>query len=292
MFGSVEQINEDNVTLFRPGGWNQGQAADVELPFESVSLLFFRLDRQLEYEQPSVAAKVLYEAVSPWTICSRRRRRRTCLYRPAIESRQLERRRRAHVGGYRHERRPVARSGNEPEITKSPANSTAPAEWFSSGNAPCAPEGTPLGDLLGDRHLLRRCATRYAGPFRNRHEFKLGVSAQHVRERSRIDVYQSGLFIYITDTRALPLCRLRLRRAARPTCGPRRRVLPDMPRTTGRYGPDLRLSLALQYEHQYDTATIPTSNIRWQPDGTPDRLEQPAAARRLLVGCQAAADNT
>jgi hypothetical protein len=67
--------------------------------------------------------------------------------------------------------------------------------------------GNILGDLLGAGSTweVRDTLYKHLTVGRSSHDFKFGVDAQHVKERSRIDTYQYGLFLYVTDTRALPL---------------------------------------------------------------------------------------
>ena len=64
-----------------------------------------------------------------------------------------------------------------------------------------------LGDLLGSGNTweVRDTFYRHLSAGRSSHDFKAGLSAQRVKERSRIDTYAYGLFLYVTDTRALPL---------------------------------------------------------------------------------------
>ncbi|HVG08931.1 MAG TPA: TonB-dependent receptor, partial [Thermoanaerobaculia bacterium] len=83
-----------------------------------------------------------------------------------------------------------------------PTNSNAVSEWFSSGNT-LQTGSNILGDLLGegDMYELRDTFHWNAGS----HGVKLGASVLHSEERLRIDTFQEGLFIYVTDTRALPL---------------------------------------------------------------------------------------
>jgi len=67
--------------------------------------------------------------------------------------------------------------------------------------------GNILGDLLGDGSTfeLRDTFHKHLSVGNSSHDLKGGVSWQHVDERLRIDTYSSGLFIYLTDTKALPL---------------------------------------------------------------------------------------
>ena len=105
--------------------------------------------------------------------------------------------------------------------------------------------------LRASRHVLPEAA--------NRHYLRAGFGVQHVRERSRIEFYLSGLFIYVTDTRELPLAY---------AFG---RVQPTSDATTTRFSgyaqddwafePNLRLNLAFA-TISIRRATIPTSAIR------------------------------
>src|SRR5207253_5859014 len=85
-------------------------------------------------------------------------------------------------------------------------NSDGVAEWFSSGNTRQT-GGNILGDLLGDGSTFefRDTLHKHLAIGNSSHDLKGGISWQHVDERLRIDTYASGLFIYLTDTKALPL---------------------------------------------------------------------------------------
>src|SRR5207237_2104679 len=87
-----------------------------------------------------------------------------------------------------------------------PTNSNGVAEWYSSGNT-LQTGSNILGDLLGDGSTweLRDTLHHHFAAARGSHDVKAGVSLQHVKEQLRIDTYQEGLFIYLTDTKALPL---------------------------------------------------------------------------------------
>src|SRR5207248_1275917 len=87
-----------------------------------------------------------------------------------------------------------------------PTNSDTVAEWFSSGNT-LMTGGNILGDLLGDGHTWEARDTfhHHFTSGSSSHDLKAGFSVQGVHERFRLDTYEHGLFIYVTDTRALPL---------------------------------------------------------------------------------------
>jgi Carboxypeptidase regulatory-like domain/TonB dependent receptor-like, beta-barrel len=275
LFGSVEQINENNVTLFRPGGLYEDLAADVEVPFNQ-SLLFSRLDHQLNTSS-HLAMKVVYERF-------RQDNFRVGGAQDIAYGQQLNR-----DNWNLNTEHTWAGTGTKTnqfhvQIAKrryeEPRNSTAPGEWFSSGNT-LRTGGNPLGDLLGDGTFYELRDTYSV--LRNRHELKLGFSAQHVRERSRIDVYQSGLFIYINDTRALPLAYVYGSGSA------------DVRTTTTRIAgyaqddwglrPNLRLNLALRYD--IDTnGNNPGFSHPLVPDGRPidSNNVQPRAAFSWDIG--------
>ena len=200
LFGSVEQINERNVTLFRPGGLYRDSAADVEVPLNH-SLLFLRLDHQLNATH-RLAGKGIYERY-------RQDNFRVGGAQDVSYGQQLNR-----TNWNVNVESTWASPGREVnqlyiQTTKrrydEPRNSTAPAEWFSSGNT-LRTGGNPLGDLLGDG-MIYQIRDTYS-LLRGAHEVRMGFDVQHIRDRSRIDVYQSGLFIYLTDTRAVPLAYL------------------------------------------------------------------------------------
>src|SRR6185295_16012895 len=86
-----------------------------------------------------------------------------------------------------------------------PTNWNGVAEWFSSGNT-LQTGSNILGDLLGEGDLYELRDTFHTSLERGGgHDVKAGASILYAKDRSRIDTYQEGLFIYVTDTRALPL---------------------------------------------------------------------------------------
>lgn len=87
-----------------------------------------------------------------------------------------------------------------------PTNSDAVAEWFFSGNA-LKTGGNILGDLLGDGKTweLRDTFHHHIATGRGSHDLKAGASVQWIEERFVLDTYATGLFIYVTGDRSLPL---------------------------------------------------------------------------------------
>ena len=200
-FGSVEQISENNVVLFRPGGAYASTAADIKHPFDQ-TLLFGSLDDQLS-EKQAAGARFVYEnykednfrvgglADQSYGQTLKRRNWNGTFQDNWLLSSSMSNEARAQIGSHRYEE---------------PTNSTSVAEWFSSGNT-LMTGGNILGDLLGagDTWELRDTFYKHLTVGRSSHDIKAGASAQYVKERSRIDTYQYGLFLYVTDTRALPL---------------------------------------------------------------------------------------
>lgn len=199
-FGSLEQISEDNIALFRPGGKYASLAQDVKHPFDQ-TLAFGSVDQQISSAQ-SAAARFVYERydeknfrvggiqdVSYGQKLERRNWNATFEHN-WLASNTLSNDARLQFGGRRY---------------FEPTNSDAVSEWFSSGNT-LRTGSNILGDLLGSGTTweLRDSVYTHFGA----HQVKAGVSIQHIKERSRIDTFQEGLFIYLTDDRSLPLAYL------------------------------------------------------------------------------------
>ncbi|HSK76675.1 MAG TPA: TonB-dependent receptor [Thermoanaerobaculia bacterium] len=196
-FASFEQINEDNVSLFRPGGAYASRAADVEHPFDQ-TLAFLKLD-QILGEGRTLAANLAYE------------RYREENFRVAgVVSPEAGQELQRDNWNVTLEHLSVFASGRINELRAQggrrkffePTNSNAVAEWFSSGNT-LQTGSNILGDLLGEGEEYEVRDTFHLA--RGAHDFKLGGSILYHEERSIIDTFQEGLFIYVTDTRALPL---------------------------------------------------------------------------------------
>jgi hypothetical protein len=200
-FGSVELINEENVTLFRPGGAYASQAADIDRPIDQ-TLLFGSFDVNLT-PQSTGGIKGVYEKYEEENFR---------VGGVADESYgQLLERKNWNVTG-EHNWALSSNSSNEARVQYGtrrffePTNSNAVAEWYSSGNT-LQTGGNILGDLLGDGSTweLRDTFHHHLASGRGSHDLKAGFSYQHVDERFVLDTYATGLFIYVTDTRALPL---------------------------------------------------------------------------------------
>ena len=200
-FASVERVSEDNVVLFRPGGAYAANAADISHPFDQ-NLLFGSVDEQIS-EKANAGARLVYEHYSEdnfrvggladesYGQTLKRNNWNGTFQHNLLLSSEMNNEARAQFGSHRYEE---------------PTNSTSVAEWYSSGNT-LMTGGNILGDLLGAGNTweLRDTFYKHLTTGRSSHDLKFGASAQRVKERSRIDTYAYGLFLYVTDTRALPL---------------------------------------------------------------------------------------
>jgi hypothetical protein len=199
-FVNFEQINERNVTLFRPGGAYVSRANDVKHPFDQ-SLGFLRLDQSLS-ESNTLGGNFVIERY-------REKNFRVGGVNDESTGQELQR----DSWNLTLEDVAVLSSGRLNELRAQagkrkffePTNSQAVGEWFSSGNT-LQTGANILGDLLGDgKEYELRDTYHWSG---GTHEVKAGASFLHHQERSRIDTFQYGLFTYVTDTRALPLAYL------------------------------------------------------------------------------------
>jgi hypothetical protein len=200
-FLSFEQINENAVTLFRPGGAYASLASDPKVPVRQ-SLVYGGVDHRVNDHQ-HLQANVVFEhyrqtnfrvggvadessgikmirdnynvmATHSWTISN-------------ITLNQLA----FQVG---------RRKFTEPN------QSTALSEYFSSGNtlvtgANITGDQYDTGDIveLRDTFFTRLGSGRWAA------DVKVGGAWQRVKDDWYFPVYPQNMMIYVTDTRALPL---------------------------------------------------------------------------------------
>lgn len=196
-FLSFEYIDEDDVTLFRPGGAFADRADDVTHPFEQ-TLVYGGLDHRLSDSQ-TLTAKVVYEVFREDNF------RVGGVVAPEA-GQELNRDNwnvtlghLAVLGGSKLNELRFQAGRREFE---EPTNSNAVSEWFSGG-ATLQTGSNILGDLLGEGDQLELRDTFHL--VKDLHEIKVGGSVQYVEERSRIDTFQEGLFIYAFDDRSLPI---------------------------------------------------------------------------------------
>ena len=86
-----------------------------------------------------------------------------------------------------------------------PMNSDAVGDWYSLGNT-LRSGGNILGDLLGegDQYELRDTLYLHLAGKTGTHDVKVGAGWQHVKDRSIIDTYQNGVFLWLFDNKTVP----------------------------------------------------------------------------------------
>lgn len=196
-FLSLEQIDEDNTTLFRPQGAFVGQARDVAHPFEQL-LGFASLTHQISDSQ-NLGARLIYDDYEEENF------RVGGVVAPEAgqtllrENLNLSIEHTAVLGSTGLNELHVQYGDRE---FFEPTNSDDVSEWFSNGTT-LQTGSNILGDLLGEGTVAEIRDTYHwsVGP----HELKVGAGIQDVEDRSIIDTFPTGLFTYATDTRALPI---------------------------------------------------------------------------------------
>ena len=196
-FVSTEYIKEDNVALFRPQGAFVDLKADVPHNFDQM-LGFVSIDHAVTDSQ-RLTGKLVYERyrednfrvggvsdISNGQSLNRDNWNVTVSH-VLVPGPNYINELHAQIGSAKYEE---------------PTNSTAVQEWFSSGNTLKTGTNT-VGDLLGKSDVweIRDTAHLYHGAS----AWKMGVSVQHVKERSRIDNFQNGLLVYYGDDRSFPI---------------------------------------------------------------------------------------
>jgi len=203
-FVSGEEVNEKNFTAFRPNGAFAARAADLDHPFDQ-TLGFAKIDHKLTDSQ-TLNGNLAYEKY-------REDNFRVGGVADASYGQQLQRDNwnvtledLAVLGSNRLNELRV--QGGHRKFFE-PLNSHATSEWFSSGNT-LMTGGNILGDLLGEgkEYELRDTFHWSREAKGGSHDIKAGLSYLYHEERSRIDTFQTGLFTYLGDTRALPIAYL------------------------------------------------------------------------------------
>ncbi len=200
-FGAFEQINEDTITLFRPGGQYASRAGDVPVPLDQ-SLVYASVDHRAGTRQ-DLRVKFVYE---------RYRQRNFRVGGVADESSGMALNRDNVNLAFTHAWTVTSASLNRLAVQvgrrkfDEPNNSEALSEYFSSGNtlvtgANIVGDQTDTGDIveLRDTFFTRVGAGRWAA------DVKVGGVWQWVRDDWDFPVYPRNLMIYVTDARALPL---------------------------------------------------------------------------------------
>jgi hypothetical protein len=196
-FGSFEQIGEDSVVLFVPGGAYASRAGQPAVPVDQ-SLLFGGVDHQINSAQ-TLKIKAVYEHY-------RQQNFRVGGLVDEAGGMQLNRDNFNAVGT--HSWTISNRSLNQLSVQagrrkfEEPNNSTTVAEFFSSGNT-LQTGANAVGDQFDSGDVVEARDTFFL--HLNKVELKTGGAWQHVKDDWNFPVYPRNLMIYVTDTRALPL---------------------------------------------------------------------------------------
>ncbi len=200
-FGSFEQINENAIALFRPGGAYASEAADLKVPLRQ-SLVYGGVDHQINNQQ-HLQANVVYEHYKQTNFRAGG---------VADESSGIRLTRDNYNVMVTHNwtisnitLNQLAFQVGRRKFTE-PNQSSALSEYFSSGNT-LITGANITGDQLdsGDIVELRDTFFTRLGNGRWAADMKFGGSWQRVKDDWNFPVYPQNLMIYVTDTRALPL---------------------------------------------------------------------------------------
>jgi len=197
-FASLEMINEDNITLFYGGA---ATGTPIDRPFDQ-TLLFGSVDLNFN-SQMTGGVKVVHE---DYELKNFR------VGGAADESYGQKLERKNWNTTFEHNWAVGSNSSNEARAQYGkrrffePTNSDGVAEWFFSGNT-LQTGGNILGDLLGDGSTfeIRDTFHHHLATKSGSHDLKVGASFQYIEERFVLDTYATGLFIYLTGDRSLPL---------------------------------------------------------------------------------------
>ena len=201
-FASLEQIDEQNITLFRPGGAFVDDAEDFDQPFDQT--LIGAIEKAILTADASGFAKVVYERfrlenfrVGGVSDISNGQELRRDNWNVILGL--------TKVFGDGNRLNELRVQGGQRDYEE-PTNSDDMEEWFSSGGT-LKIGSNVVGDLVGygTYFELRDTYHWHMGGKKSTHDFKVGGAWMHVDEESDIPVFQDGLMIYATDTRAIPL---------------------------------------------------------------------------------------
>lgn len=200
-FLSGEYVDEVRPTLFRPQGAFRTQAADLEVPMDQL-LAFGSITHSLSDSQ-TLLVKADYERY-------RQENFRVGGVQDASYGQELQRDNYNFTGGHTW----VVGAATTNELRAQlghrkyfePTNSDAVADWFTNG-VTLKTGGNILGDLLGegDQFEIRDTLYLHLTGKSGTHDVKVGAGWQHVNDRSIIDTYASGLFLWATDAKVFPI---------------------------------------------------------------------------------------
>ena len=200
-FLSFEQVREDTIVPFRPGGAYASLASELPYPFNQ-SLVFGGLDHRISAGQ-NLRARVVYEHARQENfrtgglgdLSSGMNLNRNNFNATATHSATF-------AGGALNQ---LSMQVGRRQFTE-PNNSQALAEYFSSGNT-LLTGANPVGDQNDTNNTVefRDAFYKRVGGGRWAQDLKAGGAFQWVRDFWNFPVYPRGLLLYLNDTRAVPL---------------------------------------------------------------------------------------
>ena len=200
-FLSFEQVREETVVPFRPGGAFTSLASDLPYPFNQ-SLLFGGVDHRISDTQ-NLRVRVVYEhagqgnyrAGGVGDLSSGMDLDRNNFNATATHSATLS-------GGAVNQ---LSVQVGRRKFTE-PNNSQSLAEYFSSGNT-LQTGANPVGDQndTGTTVEVRETFFKRIGNGRWAQDVKAGGAVQYVKDYWNFPVYPRGVLLYLNDTRAVPL---------------------------------------------------------------------------------------
>jgi hypothetical protein len=199
-FASFEQVTEDTVVLFRPGGAYASLASDLPYPFTQ-SLLSGGVDHKINAEQ-NLRVRLVYEH-------ARQENFRAGGLSDLSNGMNLNRNNfnatATHLATVRGSVNQLSVQYGRRQFTE-PNNSQALGEFFSSGNN-LQTGANAVGDQNDTNNTVevRDSFYRRFGSGRWAQDVKVGGALQHVKDYWNFPVYPRNLLLYLGDTRAIPL---------------------------------------------------------------------------------------
>jgi hypothetical protein len=199
-FGSFEQVNEDNIALFRPQGSFTSLADDITIPVNQ-SLYYAGVDHRISDSQ-NFRGKFVYE---------RYRQENFRVGGVADESNGMRFDRDNWNFTFTHAWTVTSSSLNQLSVQVGqrkfvePNNSTALAESFSIGNT-LATGANIVGDQVDEGKIFEVRDTFFTriGSGSWAQDLKFGGAWQRVKDTWNFPLYPKGWMIYLNDTRLFP----------------------------------------------------------------------------------------
>lgn len=200
-FLSFEQVGEDTIAPFRPGGAYASLAQDIKVPFDQ-SLVYGGLDHRVNDNQ-NVRAKVMYERY-------RQDNFRVGGFGDETSGMRLDRDNwnAAMTHAWTLSNTTLNQFSLQVGQRKfdEPNNSQALSEFFTLGNT-LITGANIVGDQSDNGKVieLRNTFFKRVGSGSWAQDLKIGGAWQYVNDNWNFPVYPRGLMLYLNDTRAVPV---------------------------------------------------------------------------------------